>query len=50
MSVKGPQTESEREEIERRRRDMSRIVWILLPVVIVFFLFLPLEWFWPLGR
>jgi len=46
MSVKGPQMESEREEIERRRRDMSRIVWILLPVVIVFFLFLLREWFW----
>jgi hypothetical protein len=29
---------SEREEIERRRRDMSRIVWILLPIAIFFFL------------
>jgi hypothetical protein len=26
------------EEIGRRRRDMSRIVWILMPVAIFFFL------------
>jgi hypothetical protein len=34
------------EEIERRRRDMGRIVWILLPVVIFFFLLLLIERFW----
>jgi len=36
----------EPEEIERRRRDMSQIVWILLPITIFFFLLLLIEPFW----
>jgi hypothetical protein len=36
----------EPEEIERRRRDMSRIVWILMPVATFFFLLLLIERFW----
>jgi len=36
---------SEREEIERRRRDWSRTVWILMPIAIVFFLLLLIQHF-----
>jgi hypothetical protein len=34
------------EEIERRRRDMRRIVWILLPITAFFFLLLLIQRFW----
>jgi hypothetical protein len=33
------------EQIERRRRDMSRIVWVLMPVVTFFFLLLVIQRF-----
>jgi hypothetical protein len=37
------------EEIERRRREgMSRIVWILLPITIFFFLLLLIQRVWLL--
>jgi hypothetical protein len=36
----------EPEEIERRRRDMRRIVWILLPITAFFFLPLVIQRFW----
>ena len=35
----------EPEEIERRRRDMRRIVWILLPITAFFFLLLVIQRF-----
>jgi len=41
----GPQMKSEREEIERRRRDWRRIAWILLPIAAVFFLLLVIQRF-----
>ena len=41
---------SEREEIERRRRDMSRVVWVLMPIAIFFFLLLLIERFWLFRR
>jgi len=36
---------SEREEIERRRRDWRRIIWILMPIAAVFFLLLVIQRF-----
>jgi hypothetical protein len=36
---------SERKKIERRRRDMSQIVWILAPVTMFFFLLLVIQRF-----
>jgi hypothetical protein len=39
------QMKSEREEIERRRRDWSRIVWNLLPIAAFFFLLLVIQRF-----
>jgi len=36
----------EPEENERRRRDMSRMVWILLPITAFFFLLLVIQHFW----
>jgi hypothetical protein len=39
------------EEIEgRRRRDVRRIVWVLLPITIVFSLLLLVERFWLLQK
>jgi len=37
--------EDEPKETERRRREMSRIVWILLPIATFFFLLLLIEQF-----
>jgi hypothetical protein len=45
MNVKGPPMKSEREESERLRRDLSRIVWILIPIVIFFLLLLVIQRF-----
>jgi hypothetical protein len=36
----------ELEKNERRRRDLRRIVWILLPITAFFFLLLVIQRFW----
>jgi hypothetical protein len=40
------QMKDEPEESERRRRDMRRIAWILLPITAFFFLLLVIQRFW----